>query len=384
MLLNRLGSLALAAGAALSIVACGSSDDSGSAGAGAGGTGNGGGAGSSSTCTDCSHPPDPAANAPEGDGTGQIFAFKTLDLGGNPDEVPDHWKELGYDIDGKKSTTASTDHCKLLGTEPANRVKTDGNNGIDNSFGYNILKALPVETQSKVDDAMKAGEFTILIQIDKLGAQADYVKLPSSLYAGAARLGADPDAGAVAPNWDGNDQWPVYCELMQTCNASGTPQLGGGNSSKVQFVNSYLTQHTWVSGSKGEGTFNLALSVAGFSLSLTVHSAIITAQLGSESPVPTTASNGIVSGILKTDEVISSLGQMAGKLNTSFCEGSALESFVDQVRGASDILVDGTQDPNKDCDGISIGLGFTLGAAKIEKVLDKSPPSPDPCDAGAL
>jgi hypothetical protein len=381
MLFVRLGYLALLVGAAVSLAACGdSSDTPGAAGTGSGG--NAGTGGSGAVCTDCAHPPDPAAGAPEGDGTGQIFAIRSLDLGKLP---ADAWKAIGYDIDGKKSTSASTDHCKLVGEGTPARIKADGLNGIDNSFGGNVMEALPDETQGKIDDAMKAGEFTILIQIDKLGSGKDYVNLPAFLYAGAARTGADPDAGAVAPTWDGTDEWPVFCELMQTCNESGTPQISAGNKSKVQFLNSYVNQGTWVSGLKGEGTLNLALSIAGFNLALTVHNAIISAQLGSESPLPTTGANGVVSGVLKTDEVINSLGQMAGKLNTSWCESSALDSFVDQVRAASDILVDGTQDAAKDCDGISIGLGFTMGAAKIEKVLDKAPPSPDPCaeaDAG--
>lgn len=374
MLPDRLGYVGLLAALAIALPACGSSSDSGGTTPGTGGTGAGGSAGSSA-CADCTHPPDPATTAVEGDGAGQVFAIKTLDLGG---ATTDAWKSIGYDLDGKKSNLGSTDHCKLAEGAP-NYVKTDGNNGIDNSFGANVVAALPAETQGKVDDAMKAGEFTMLIHIDKLGDKTDYVKLPAALYAAGGLTGADPDAGTIAPKWDGTDQWPVLCELMTDCKDTGTLQLPD-NKSKVQFLNSYLSGGTWVSGTKGEGTFSLSLSIAGFSLNLTVHNAIITTKLASGNP-PTEGTNGIVAGILKTDEVLDSLKSMAGKINTSFCEGDTLQSFVDQVKGASDIMIDGTQDPAKSCDGISIGLGFTVGAAKIQKVLDKGTPSPDPCAA---
>jgi hypothetical protein len=165
---------------------------------------------------------------------------------------------------------------------------------------------------------------------------------------------------------------------MQICNDTGTPQLPT-NTPKVVFANSYVAGGTWVSGVKGQGTIQLALSVAGYTLNLTVHSAVISAKLGTETPVPTTATGGVVAGILKTDEVLSSLQQMAGKLNSSFCSGDALQSFENQVTAASDIMIDGTQDPNSTCNGISIGMGFTASAAKLGKVLDKAPKAADPC-----
>jgi len=369
MLVVRLGYLGLLAGAAIAVSAC-SSSDSGSSTPGTAGSGSGGSAGAAA-CTDCVHPPDPSATATEGDGAGQTFAIKNLDLGGT---TTDAWKSIGYDLDGKKSNLNSTDHCQLATGAP-NHIKTDGNNGIDNSFGANVVAALPAETQGKVDDAMKAGEFTMLIQIDKLGAKTDYIKLPAALYAAGGRTAGD--GGTLAPKWDGTDEWPVLCELMTDCKDTGTLQLPD-NKSKVQFATSYMTGGTWVSGLQGEGTFALQLSVAGFSLNLTVHNAIISTKLTPGSP-PTEGTNGIVAGILKTSEVLEFLKSMAGKINTSFCEGDTLQSFVDQVNGASDIMVDGTQDSTKTCDGISIGLGFTVGAAKVQKVLDKAAPSPDPC-----
>ena len=47
----------------------------------------------------------------------------------------------------------------------------------------------------------------------------------------------------------------------------------------------------------------------------------------------------------------------------------------DQIRQASDIMADGTQDPNSVCNGISVGLGFNMLFAGLG---DIAPPAPDP------
>jgi hypothetical protein len=45
-----------------------------------------------------------------------------------------------------------------------------------------------------------------------------------------------------------------------------------------------------------------------------------------------------------------------------------LQSLITAVRQASDILGDGTQDPTKTCDGISMGMTFTMAPAQIGSV----------------
>ncbi len=365
------------------LVACGSdssSDDTGSAGSSAAGAaGSAGSAGSGTGCADCKSPPDKPASGAQGDGSGQVFAIRSIDLGGNWEVEPDHWKSLGYDLDGRKTVVNSTDHCKLTDGAAA-YVKVDGNNGIDNSFGQNILPQLPSDANASISDSINKGDVTVLIQIDKLGAGADYVDLPAAIYAAGGLK--DANGAALTPKWDGTDEWPVFCELLEQCLESGTP-APPANKSKVLFPSSYVNAGTWVSGSKGSGTIAVALAVAGYSLDLTVHSAVLSAKLGSGNP-PASGSDGVIAGILVTDEVLDSLGKLAGKLNSSFCDGDTLDNFKAEIVAASDILSDGSQDPAKTCNAITVGFGFTLQSAKLGKALDKAPAAEDPCaDAGA-
>ena len=53
---------------------------------------------------------------------------------------------------------------------------------------------------------------------------------------------------------------------------------------------------------------------------------------------------------------------------------------MDSIRQASDILKDGTQDPNEECDGISVGLGFEAKAVVVGDIAPAPQPVPDPCN----
>jgi len=49
------------------------------------------------------------------------------------------------------------------------------------------------------------------------------------------------------------------------------------------------------------------------------------------------------------------------------------------MRQAADIMLDGSQNPDQVCDGISIGLGFTMKRVELGAVGASQPPLPDPC-----
>jgi hypothetical protein len=360
--IHVLGSVVLG----LSLLACGS-DDGGES---SGGSGGGGGDGQ---CTDCLVPPAPPAAGVAGDGDGTVLALKKWYFGdttraGAAD--PAAWKKFGYDLDGLKSTRTSSNHCKLV-EGASDSVKTDGDDGIDNSFGPNLLPILVDVTpnfSTAINDNINAGVFAMIIGVETVGSGADYVNLPAAIY-----FGADREA---APAWDGNDVWPLYCDLLTDCKDTGTTQLEGGNQSKVKFPNSYMSGRTWVSGPGSNVTVTLA--VGGVTFSINIAKAVITADMAAGNA---SATNGVIAGVIETEQVVSTVAQMAGRISTGLCDGSALDGVKASIRKASDIMKDGTQDPNATCNGISVGLGFDMQAVKLGEVLDNTPPTPDPCDS---
>jgi len=356
----------IACGAASSLIACGGGDTSGT-----GGTG-----GTTTTTEDPGKlPPDPGPET-AGDGTGAVLAIRTLYLGDTDRKgkaSTTAWKGFGFNLDGKISTKDSTDLCKPAAGAKASAVYEDGDAGTDNSFGKNILPiitSLASDASTQVNDSINKGSFTIILNMEKMGTGDSYNPLTTKLYAGAKLV---DDMGAeIAPNWDGNDAWPVVPELLNN---------GDINNPKVQFANSYVVKdpssgaRTWVSGGKGDIVLNL--SVGGFTLSLTIGSALIATEVGADN---TTATNGTIAGVLGTEQLISELAKVAGSFDPTLCPPSTtFESIAQQIRQASDIMSDGSQDSTKTCDGISIGLGFDMDAVQLGKVADPSMGSGDPC-----
>jgi hypothetical protein len=125
----------------------------------------------------------------------------------------------------------------------------------------------------------------------------------------------------------------------------------------------------------GQGTGTLALALGAGSLMLPMHALRIHATVAGDN---STATNGVVSGVVATTDFLAAFHQLAGSISQSLCSGSAWMSIAAQLAQASDIMQDGTQDNTKTCDGISIGLGFEAAAIVLGGV-QSDPVPPNPC-----
>lgn len=342
------------------------------------GSGGGGGTGAGGPSGPGIQPPDRPEGASPGDGTGTAFAVSELFLGdtdrnGSPN--PSAWKDFGYDLDGKISTKDSTDLCKPNAGGSPSSVYPDGNDGIDNAFGkllLPIITGLAQDASSQINESIAAGEFTIIVNVENLGASQSYDPLTAGLFAGVTLV--DEMGTELTPAFDGTDLWPVAPELLN----AGSP---GDNcqdvtcTSKVVFDSAYMTDGTFVSGSPGNLDLNLA--VAGFSLNLTIAQAVISMDVNEGR---TDAQNGVIAGVIPVEQLISELQKIAGSFDEGLCSGTTFDSLADQIRQASDIMSNGSQDPNATCDAISIGLGFNAKPVLVGVVDDPAAPQPDPCE----
>jgi hypothetical protein len=374
MLRSRVILLAGFAVAATALVACGNNVSSSTGSGGSGGSTSSGGTGGGDAGPGKTPPKAGPQQAPDGMDT--VLAIHKLYLGdtdrkGNPSSTA--WKDFGYDLDGKISTKDSKDLCKPAAGAKASAVYEDGTDGIDNSFGKNILPiitSLASDAGTQINDSINKGSFTIMLKFNKLGTGDNYNPINALLYAGAKFV--DASGMPVNPKWDGTDQWPVVPELLNN---------GNIEDPVVQFPKSYLVKdpmtgaRTWVSGDKGSIVLNL--SIAGFTLGLTIGSSLISTDISTDNKHST---NGTIAGILDTEQLITELGKVAGSFDPTLCPGSStFESIAQQIRQASDIMTDGSQDPAKTCNGISIGLGFDMDQVQLGKVADKAMPGKNPC-----
>jgi hypothetical protein len=241
----------------------------------------------------------------------------------------------------------------------------DGENGIDNSFGENLLPILIATFGSAMSQqgnaALQAGDPTTLVRLDQLGTGADYSPLPGAVYHAAS---------AVAPKWDGADVRDVDIASL----------VSGSLSSPVLALGGYMNGRTWVGAPPG-GTMlvDLHLTVGGHLGPPLPLSHVQIAML--VDPSNGSATGGVLSGILAPSDTLAWAQVLAGSFSTSLCSASAFDSIEQQILQTSDIMLDGTNQPGQACNGMSFGMGFDATAVTLGQVVSL-PMAPDPCGDG--
>lgn len=294
---------------------------------------------------------------------GAVLAIDEIYLGANGfdgTQASDAWKEFGFDLDGQTTGADTSKHClPMMGG--ATSAFGDGQMGRDNSFGRNVLPAVnalvpPLDQQA--NDAISTGQFTQLFAFEGLGSEANVDKLTTRVFGGAP-LGK-------SPAWNGGDCWPL---LHETLTNPADPA-----SAKTLFNNTKIVNNRWES--NGTRDFVLALNVAGITVPVTIYQARMSAQLA---PTHEGGALGQIGGYVKTEEFVKSVRVVAGVLGQTAC--TAFDSVLaNQIRRASDILDDGTQDPTKTCNAISVGIGFTLRKVGLGDVAKPTTPLEDACN----
>lgn len=183
--MNRLTSLGTACVVGLLLVACGGSEDASTGDSGSPPSDSGkdgyspptdGGADAGADAKSDATMPDGGADAdtdggacasgpPMGSLGAQSLQFTKLYLGdtktdGTPS--PTAWKDFGYDLDCKTTTSASTDVCTLAVGAPKSS-QTDGTGGIDNSWGENIVPIFQAISGAGLSAAASMGSSYLVV-----------------------------------------------------------------------------------------------------------------------------------------------------------------------------------------------------------------------------
>lgn len=326
---------------------------------GTGGNGGSGGATtsastSSTSTSSSSSSASSSSGAPVCMGEGPVLAVTKLLLG---EGVNGQWKKFGYNIDGLVSSGASTDVCQTTPGGKAGVAYPDGDNGIDNSFGKNLLPQIlslyPTWTND-INAAIQDGSTTVMFKLECLLPTGDAPVMTTKLYGGTP-LGKPP-------KFDGTDKWPVAPELLSDAT---DPE-----SSTIVFSNSSVLGSTYDAGPNATFVLTVPVSTATEtrSIKLTLYAAHLTMTLSDDRK---SATAGMIGGVLNTEELVTEVKKIGDLLG--ICSSPLFAALVSQIRQASDIMSDGTQDPSKTCDGISMGLGFEMKEAQLGVVGPKTP-----------
>jgi hypothetical protein len=317
--------------------------------------------------------PPPAAGSVTTSTDERTFAVDSLSLGeatrtGQSDA--NAWKSMGFNLDNLVTDVTdktSPDLAKVC--KPAEgasvTVHQDGDDGIDNTFAKSVLPLLKpfASTPSKTaTDSLHAGSFTLLFELT--GLNDDPMQTNTGLT-GTLLVGApfDPTADAAKkklPTFSPSDDWPYDKEPQ-------VPLTGG-----------YINHGVFVNGA-GDATVAITLVIGGQPISFNVHRALISFTHKPGTAETETLEDGTIAGVIDTEEFVASIASVAGRISPSLCSSATTDNIKDQIRAASDMISDGTQDPTKTCDGISVGIGFTAKrVGNPTKPVDEAPP-PDPC-----
>lgn len=268
------------------------------------------------------------------------------------------WKDYGDNLDGLTTTPASSDVCQRTPGAPSS-VQADGTGGIDNSFGSGfvpIVQSLTGNPDISFTGSTQIGKgkaSTSVFAIDGSGKGTATTRFFSGLPLGKS------------PAWSGADEWPIADESV-----TGQSLL----SPVVSFPKSTLDGTTFDSGPNASGPDGWVLvQVETVAVRIPIHKMRIHGTLKSGS-----IDDGIISGIIKTDELIAETKRILGTANQAFCSGSVFDGIATQIKQLQDIRDDGTQDPGKPCNAISIGLGFSAQKVRLGAITP-TPTLNNPC-----
>ena len=271
-------------------------------------------------------PTDP--DAPASTSTdARVYEIRSIDFG---DETSDAWMALGLDIDDTATTRDSTNVCQLApGAAP--NTPLDGNGGIDNSFGENLLPILVTLTGSDGTARLNASFVT--------GGPVNRFEVYGfDLTLGDATVMGSFDGAPFAGAW-----------------MTGGTVVGAPSAQEAQLLLGMATLN-------GTQTAELTFPIT--------HIQMVAPLTGDGSGVQ----HGVLSAIMPTAEAVTAVERFARALDPDVGPG-VLQTIDQQIAQASDILVDGTQDPSKPCDGNSIGLGFTAAVVTPPRALSPSVPA---------
>ena len=262
------------------------------------------------------------------------------------------WKAVGFNLDNLESTANSKDLCKPSAGASTSTPYPDGDMGIDNSFGKTLLPvilSLYPTWVTDINSSIQKGFFTAMLKMECLPATGDSDQFTTKLFAGTP-LGA-------APKFDGTDMWPVAPELLKDATDP--------NSSTIAFP--YCSLKGNVFEAVKIDTFVLTVPLKTMtetaSIKLTLHSAKMQMKLADDHK---SATGGMIGGVLNTEEFVAEVKKVGALLD--LCGTAVMDNIVNQVRQASDIMTDGTQDVNSTCDGITMGMGFEMKEVQLGEV----------------
>jgi hypothetical protein len=235
-----------------------------------------------------------------------------------------------------------------------------------------VISQLQSGAEDSVNKSIADGSFSLVLHLQNY-TTTDNSAVPGELFIGND-FGDPSGAGnKTAPTFTAADKWPIAPSSLQ----KGATTIPG--KALLQFAKGYVAGGYWVSGDfGGTETLNLNISISGADISLPIDSGVVAFKLSD-------GSDGTIAGAMGVQKLQDSLGPVAKKFG--ICPSSSTyQQVVTTLTQSADLSNNAAADhfntPGKQCDAISIAIGFTVKETGIPTAIlpPPGPPGPDQCD----
>jgi len=292
------------------------------------------------------------------------FAFQTFKLGLSNKFTgavkPDAWKDYGFNLDCRYTTSdmssSSSNSCKRRSGSPT-KVLADGNGGIDNNFGQHVMavvRSLKADSEEAINAQIASGGFTVLLRLEVSDGGAEQSISTGALYV-AGPLG-------TTPTFTESDHWPIDSSSLVDGATIGKP--------KTSFTNGWVSHGYWASGDLGSSTYELPFLGRA---TVPMQAGVVTVKLSD-------GTDGTIAGAADTTLLKDAITPTMKAFG--ICPGNATYDQVVETLTQSADLTGGApqlQDTSRECNAVSIGVGFTMKPTGEPKVVVSPPTSPDEC-----
>ncbi len=309
------------------------------------------------------------------------YALEGIDL----DQPGTEWATIGYDLDGLCSE-APDPVVECLPPSSSSVPETDGEGGIDNVLGHQIMPLLLVARPDLASNSVRDQHHGVsafilrvrrwngtptdpLVDVTLAIAEFGTPELPD----GGVPMPELPDAAFVygdggtlpPPRWDGTDYWWVRADNF----LSGNPERP-----RIRDDNAYITDGVIVMRLPDNQPLVLTGGVRSIIFRLT--DAVLTARLSEDF---TAVEEAVVAGRWPISDMLESVAF------SGICIGSGdYESFARLLDLAADVrAAPGTGGPGATCDAVSVGVRLFGTRAHFGGVSDILG-IPDACDPSAM
>ena len=311
-----------------------------------------------------------------------VFALKDVTF----DQVPDEWKEIGYNIDNRCTSEANR-LAECAPFTPAAQI--DGEQGIDNVFGSQLYSLVNLQYEGRPGvpndtldlygkQTQESGESVILVRIRGWNGQPNdtrvTVDISTSVYGIAGTTTSPPNLAPCAdgagddclPSWSGNGNDWFYARADNFL-------VNDPTQAKIVDDNAYISNNTFVMRIPDRSEIKFTGSTLGLTVLLTA--GIATAEISEDrmSLRATVAGRWAKNDLIETAE------------HVGVCVGTPTYDFrLIALIGRLDVRSDpATANPDVPCDAISMGIQFNGYRANFGGLV-AADPVPNGCADGGI